>query len=201
MKKIKNILFVAMFSLIIGLQTIGSFAAELSELESGIYDIKNEVYHESELGMQMSRTYLDENMVLEKNEGKWYYTVKFNGTNYMENYRILLDGKLVKTEVVSENDEEHSIELKFETKSIIPNIKVQIYVDPMGRDVEFEINPQENTLTLVRAIEEPDKEVVEKTSTKENEKSSKTLNSTIFIVIGVAVILVIAGLVFKKSRK
>lgn len=201
MKKIKNILFVAMLSLIIGVQTIGSFAAELSELESGIYDIKNEVYHESELGMQMSRTYLDENMVLEKNEGKWYYTVKFNGTNYMENYRILLDGKLVKTEVVSENDEEHSIELKFETKSIIPNIKVQIYVDPMGRDVEFEINPQENTLTLVRAIEEPDKEVVEKTSTKENEKSSKTLNSTIFIVIGVAVILVIAGLVFKKSRK
>lgn len=58
MKKIKNILFVAMFSLIIGLQTIGSFASELSELESGIYDIKNEVYHENELGMQMSRTYL-----------------------------------------------------------------------------------------------------------------------------------------------
>lgn len=201
MKKIKNILFVAMFSLIIGLQTIGIFAAELSEFESGIYDIKNEVYHESELGMQMSRTYLDENMVLEKKEGKWYYTVKFNGTNYMENYRILLDGKLVETEVVSENDEEHYIELKFETTSIIPKIKAQIYVDPMGRDVEFEINPQEDTLTLVKAIEEPKKEVVEKTSTKENEKSSKTSNSTIFIVIGVAVILVITGLVFKKSRK
>lgn len=201
MKKIKNILFVAMFSLIIGLQIIGSFAAELSELESGIYDIKNEVYHENELGMQMSRTYLDENMVLEKNEGKWYYTVKFKGTNYMENYRILLDGNLVETEVVSENDEEHSIELKFETTSIIPNIKAQIYVDPMGRDVEFEINPQEDTLTLVKAIEEPKQEVVEKTSTKENEKVSKTSNSTIFIVIGVAVILVIAGLVFKKSRK
>ena len=71
----------------------------------------------------------------------------------------------------------------------------------MGRDVEFEINPQEDTLTLVKAIEEPKKEVVEKTSTKENEKSSKTSNSTIFIVIGVAVILVITGLVFKKSRK
>lgn len=62
-------------------------------------------------------------MFLEKNKGKWYYTVKFNGTNYMENYRILLDGKLVEIEVVSKNDEEHYIELKFKTTSIIHKIK------------------------------------------------------------------------------
>ena len=210
MKKIKNIFFVCIFSLIMGAQAIVANAAQLSELQSGIYEISNDVYHEQEIGMNMARTYVDENMTLEKSEGKWYYTVKFSGTNYMENHRISINDELVDTEVVNENSEENTIELKFETDSITPDLEAQIYVDAMGRDVEFGIIPKEETLNLVQAIEEV-VEVVEaesieytneETSNEEDEqKSEKSSNKLIFIGIGAVIALAILVLVIRRVKK
>lgn len=210
MKKIKNIFFVCIFSLIMGAQAIVANAAELSELQSGIYEISNDVYHEQEIGMNMARTYVDENMTLEKSEGKWYYTVKFSGTNYMENHRISINDELVDTEVVNENSEENTIELKFETDSITPDLEAQIYVDAMGRDVEFGIIPKEETLNLVQAIEEV-VEVVEAESTEDTneetsneeaeQKSEKSSNKSIFIGIGAVIALAILVVVIRRVKK
>lgn len=210
MKKIKNIFFVCIFSLIIGAQAIVANAAQLSELQSGIYEISNDVYHEQEIGMNMARTYVDENMTLEKSEGKWYYTVKFSGTNYMENHRISINDELVDTEVVNENSEENTIELKFETDSITPDLEAQIYVDAMGRDVEFGIIPKEETLNLVQAIEEV-VEVVEAESTEganeetsneeAEQKSEKSSNKLIFIGIGAVIAVAILVLVIRRVKK
>ena len=209
MKKIKNIFFVCIFSLIIGAQAIVANAAQLSELQSGIYEISNDVYHEQEIGMNMARTYVDENMTLEKSEGKWYYTVKFSGTNYMENHRISINDELVDTEVVNENSEENTIELKFETDSITPDLEAQIYVDAMGRDVEFGIIPKEETLNLVQAIEEV-VEVVEAESTEganeetsneeAEQKSEKSSNKLIFIGIGAVIAVAILVLVIEELK-
>ena len=210
MKKIKNIFFVCIFSLIMGAQATVASAAELSELQSGIYEISNDVYHEQEIGMNMARTYVDENMTLEKSEGKWYYTVKFSGTNYMENHRISINDELVDTEVVNENSEENTIELKFETDSITPDLEAQIYVDAMGRDVEFGIIPKEETLNLVQAIEEV-VEVVEAESTENTneetsneeaeQKSEKSSNKSIFIGIGAVIALAILVVVIRRVKK
>ena len=210
MKKIKNIFFVCIFSLIMGAQAIVANAAQLSELQSGIYEISNDVYHEQEIGMNMARTYVDENMTLEKSEGKWYYTVKFSGTNYMENHRISINDELVDTEVVNENSEENTIELKFETDSITPDLEAQIYVDAMGRDVEFGIIPKEETLNLVQAIEEV-VEVVEAESTEDtNEETSneeveeiseKSSNKLIFIGIGAVIAVAILVVVIRRVKK
>ena len=210
MKKIKNIFFVCIFSLIMGAQAIVANAAQLSELQSGIYEISNDVYHEQEIGMNMARTYVDENMTLEKSEGKWYYTVKFSGTNYMENHRISINDELVDTEVVNENWEENTIELKFETDSITPDLEAQIYVDAMGRDVEFGIIPKEETLNLVQAIEEV-VEVVEAESTENTneetsneeaeQKSEKSSNKSIFIGIGAVIALAILVVVIRRVKK
>ncbi len=210
MKKIKNIFFVCIFSLIMGAQAIVANAAELSELQIGIYEISNDVYHEQEIGMNMARTYVDENMTLEKSEGKWYYTVKFSGTNYMENHRISINDELVDTEVVNENSEENTIELKFETDSITPDLEAQIYVDAMGRDVEFGIIPKEETLNLVQAIEEV-VEVVEAESTENTneetsneeaeQKSEKSSNKSIFIGIGAVIALAILVVVIRRVKK
>lgn len=210
MKKIKNIFFVCIFSLIMGAQAIVASAAELSELQSRIYEISNDVYHEQEIGMNMARTYVDENMTLEKSEGKWYYTVKFSGTNYMENHRISINDELVDTEVVNENSEENTIELKFETDSITPDLEAQIYVDAMGRDVEFGIIPKEETLNLVQAIEEV-VEVVEAESTENTneetsneeaeQKSEKSSNKSIFIGIGAVIALAILVVVIRRVKK
>ena len=216
MKKIKSLFLITMFSLIMSVQTIVASAAQLSELESGIYEIKNDVYHEQEIGMNMARTYLDENMILEKSEGKWYYTIKFSGTDYMNNHRICLNGKEVKAEVVSEDESKHTIELKFETDSVTPNLSTKIYVDAMERDVEFDVIPKEDTLNLVEAIEEPVEKVEAESTSQENEKTSeetkneevkenstkeKTSNKTIFIGIGAVIVIAIIALVLKKSKK
>lgn len=215
MKKIKNLFLIAIFSLIMSIQTISASAAELSELESGIYEISNDVYHEQEIGMNMARTYLDENMTLEKTEGKWYYTVKFSGTNYMENYRVYINDEEVDTEVVNENTEENTIELKFETDSITPDLSTKIYVDAMERDVEFDIIPKEETLNLVELIEEPVEEVEEESTSNEDEdnqttndtenevstSNEKSSNKTIFIGIGVVLSLAITILVLKKLKR
>ena len=216
MKKIKSLFLITMFSLIMSVQTIVASAAQLSELESGIYEIKNDVYHEQEIGMNMARTYLDENMILEKSEGKWYYTIKFSGTDYMNNHRICLNGKEVKAEVVSEDESKHTIELKFETDSITPDLSTKIYVDAMERDVEFDVIPKEDTLTLVKAIEEPVEKVEAESTSQEDEKTSeetkneevkenstkeKTSNKTIFIGIGAVIVIAIIALVLKKSKK
>ena len=219
MKKIKSLFLIAMFSLIMSVQTLVASAAQLSELESGIYEIKNDVYHEQEIGMNMARTYLDENMILEKSEGKWYYTIKFSGTDYMNNHRICLNGKEVKAEVVSEDESKHTIELKFETDSITPDLSTKIYVDAMERDVEFDVIPKEDTLTLVKAIEEPvekaESETTSKEDTEDNKQSEesknedvkedsseqKTSNKTIFIGIGSVVVIAIIALVVRKIKK
>ena len=216
MKKIKSLFLITMFSLIMSVQTIVASAAQLSELESGIYEIKNDVYHEQEIGMNMARTYLDENMILEKSEGKWYYTIKFSGTDYMNNHRICLNGKEVDAEVVSEDESKHTIELKFETDSVTPNLSTKIYVDAMERDVEFDVIPKEDTLNLVEAIEEPVEKVEAESTSQEDEKTSeetkneevkenstkeKTSNKTIFIGIGSVVVIAIIALVLKKSKK
>ena len=216
MKKIKSLFLITMFSLIMSVQTIVASAAQLSELESGIYEIKNDVYHEQEIGMNMARTYLDENMILEKSEGKWYYTIKFSGTDYMNNHRICLNGKEVDAEVVSEDESKHTIELKFETDSVTPNLSTKIYVDAMERDVEFDVIPKEDTLTLVKAIEEPVEKVEAESTSQEDEKTSeetkneevkenstkeKTSNKTIFIGIGSVVVIAIIALVVRKIKK
>ena len=216
MKKIKSLFLITMFSLIMSVQTIVASAAQLSELESGIYEIKNDVYHEQEIGMNMARTYLDENMILEKSEGKWYYTIKFSGTDYMNNHRICLNGKEVDAEVVSEDESKHTIELKFETDSVTPNLSTKIYVDAMERDVEFDVIPKEDTLNLVEAIEEPVEKVEAESTSQEDEKTSeetkneevkenstkeKTSNKTIFIGIGAVIVIAIMVLVLKKSKK
>ena len=215
MKKIKNLFLIAIFSLIMSIQTISASAAELSELESGIYEISNDVYHEQEIGMNMARTYLDENMTLEKSEGKWYYTVKFSGTNYMEDYRVYINDEEVNTEVVNENTEENTIELKFETDSITPDLSTKIYVDAMERDVEFDIIPKEETLNLVEAIEEPAEEVeTESTSSEDEDNQStddtqeevsisneKSSNKTIFIGVGLVLVVAIIILALRKLKK
>lgn len=216
MKKIKSLFLITMFSLIMSVQTIVASAAQLSELESGIYEIKNDVYHEQEIGMNMARTYLDENMILEKSEGKWYYTIKFSGTDYMNNHRICLNGKEVDAEVVSEDESKHTIELKFETDSVTPNLSTKIYVDAMERDVEFDVIPKEDTLNLVEAIEEPVEKVEAESTSQENEKTSeetkneevkenstkeKTSNKTIFIGIGSVIVIAIIALVVRKIKK
>lgn len=210
MNKLKNKL-TKLFSMILvsifALGNIVSYADEEKNIESGIYKLKNEVKHDSDIGVSMARTYTSETMDLEYTKEKIIYKVTFTGTDYMENYRILVNGKEVKTEVIEKNDESNSIKLSFEVSNIEDKIVAKIYVDAMGRDVEFEIDPLIDTLTLVEKIEEPEKEkevnnTKETKETKEvvdSENNNRNISSYLPIAIGGLVVLIILFAIRKRK--
>lgn len=175
MKYIKSIISMMLVTIVMIVSGINISALELSEIESGIYQVQNDVSHESEIGMSMSRTYLDPNMKIKVKDGKAYYTIKFKGANYMKDHKIFVNGSSVNYDVISRDSVNHTLELGFSTNSIQPNIKASMYVDPMGRDVEFGIITKTDTLSLIEKIEEPKKEEVKTEVEKEvsTDESSK----------------------------
>lgn len=197
--------------------TLGSkniYATETS-IASGIYEVQNDVYHESETGMAMSRTYLLPTMTVEVTNEHIVYTIGFTGSDYMENYRMKVNGKEVSVEILEENNEEGTVKLKVEVDKVDADMSAIIYVGPMERDVEFKVIPKMETLTLVQSIEEEVEEVSTETEltdeslevdseeenlevVEENEES----NSNIWIIAGsVSLVLVVLLVVLKVKKK
>lgn len=195
--------------------TLGSkstYATE-NEIASGIYEVENDVYHESETGMAMSRTYLMPSMSVEVTKEHIIYTISFSGSDYMENYRIELNGESVPVEIIEENNEEGIVKLKVEVDKVDADMDALIYVGPMERDVEFKIIPKMETLTLVEAIEEEveeistEDEVVDESTDMVKEENLAVVNDTeksnskVWIISGVVVIVAIGALIVLKVKK
>ena len=182
-----------------------------TDIASGIYEIENDVYHESETGMAMSRTYLLPSMSVEVTKEHVIYTIGFSGSDYMENYRMKVNGEEVPVEILEENSEEGTVKLNVEVDKVDADMAAIIYVGPMERDVEFKVIPKMETLTLVQAIEDEVEEIVPEDESEEveieeenlavvadNEKSS---NNVILIIAGVAVVVAIGAVVIVKAKK
>lgn len=210
LNKFKGILVAVMaLGIFLTLGTKNTYATE-SNITSGIYEVENDVYHESETGMAMSRTYLLPSMSVEVTKDHIIYTIGFSGSDYMENYRMKVNGGEVPVELVEENNEDGTVKLKVEVDKVDADMDALIYVGPMERDVEFKVIPKMETLTLVEAIEEKVEEVaLEEVESSEDGQGSevkieaKDNNNNIVIAMGgvVAVIAVGALIVFKVKKK
>ena len=180
-----------------------------TEIQSGIYSMKNSVYHESELGMSMSRSYLDENMQAKITKDGVVFTIGFSGTQYMNNYRIKINGSEIPVQIVEENKEAGTIKLQAEAPSTDVKISTAIYVDPMGRDVEFDIIPDYTSMALLEAIEEApevveveniSEEVVEEESPNETVENNTSKYMKMAIgTVGIVVISAALTIVLKKK--
>lgn len=221
MKKLKSIFIVFLGVILSTIGIFGSTQALASEkIESGIYEIKNDVYHDSEIGMSMARSYLDETMQLKVLGDEYEYLIGFSGTEYMSNYRILVDGEESNAEVIEENKENGTIKLKVKVPNKDSKMDAKIYVGPMERDVQFKVIPKFDTLTLVEKLEDKKEEVkeekkendkvvdVEKEDTtnkvsEENSTSSSKEKSNIGIYIGGGIVAValVAWLLIVKRKK
>ena len=210
LNKFNGILVAVMaLGIFLTLGTKNTYATE-SNITSGIYEVENDVYHESETGMAMSRTYLLPSMSVEVTKDHIIYTIGFSGSDYMENYRMKVNGGEVPVELVEENSEDGTVKLKVEVDKVDADMDALIYVGPMERDVEFKVIPKMETLTLVEAIEEKVEEVaLEEVESSEDGQGSevkieaKDNNNNIVIAMGgvVAVIAVGALIVFKVKKK
>ncbi len=211
LSKIKGMLIGTMaLGLIFTIGTKNIYATE-NEITSGIYQVENDVYHESEIGMSMSRTYLLPTMNVEVTREHIIYTVGFAGSEFMENYRMKVNGQEAPVEMVEENSEDGTVKLKVEVDKVDADMEAMIYVGPMERDVEFKVIPKMETLTLLEAIEEKEDlkeeanvEIEEETLKEENliVKQEKKDNKGIYAIAGVSAIVVIGGVIaVVKSKK
>ena len=191
----------------------GILAQADTEIQSGVYSLKNSVYHESEIGMSMSRSYLDDTMLVKITKEEVVFTIGFSGTQYMNNYRIKVDGAEVPVQVVEENKEAGTIKLQASAMSKDVKLSAAIYVDPMGRDVEFDIIPDYSSMVLLEAIEETaqvenlSEEVTEEAAESESVESdvedNESQNNYIKIVVPAAVVVVVCvglAIAFKKKK-
>ena len=199
LSKIKGMLIGTMaLGLIFTIGTKNIYATE-NEITSGIYQVENDVYHESEIGMSMSRTYLLPTMNVEVTRDHIIYTVGFAGSEFMENYRMKVNGQEAPVEMVEENSEDGTVKLKVAVDKVDADMDAIIYVGPM------------ETLTLLEAIEEKEDlkeeanvEIEEETLKEENliGKQEKKDNKGIYAIAGVAAIVVIGGVIaIVKSKK
>ncbi|CAM2076219.1 MULTISPECIES: NEAT domain-containing protein [Clostridia] len=208
LNKLKGILVAVMaLGVFLTLGTNNTYATE-SNITSGIYEVANDVYHESETGMAMSRSYLLPSMSVEVTKEHIIYTIGFSGSDYMENYRMKVNGEEVPVEIVEENSEEGIVKLKVEVDKVDADMDALIYVGPMERDVEFKVIPKMETLTLVEAIEEveeipaEDEEVsVEEETLAVVGEDEKNNNNITLIIAGVVAIVAIGAIVIVKAKK
>ena len=221
MKKNNKFRQVIMAMMFLGMfLTIGTINVHASDIKSGIYEVENDVYHESETGMAMSRTYLLPTMTVEVTKDHIIYTVGFSGSNYMENYRMKLNGEDAVVEIVEENSGDGIVKLNIEVDKVDADMDALIYVGPMERDVQFKVIPKMETLTLIEEIVEEDNSEVntieeadvdadvtteELNIENENNIVDSSDNSDnikpIVIGLGVVIVLLIVGLIIIKAKK
>lgn len=212
LNKFKSILTAVMvLGLFFTMGTKSAYAVD-ADIASGIYEVENEVYHESETGMAMSRSYLLPTMEVEVTKDGIVYTIGFSGSDYMENYRMLVNGEDTDIEIVDEVTEEGVVKLKVVVDKVDADMDALIYVAPMARDVQFKVIPKMETLTLIEAIEEAEEvieevvaeDLVEEVVTEVDATSGASENyKTMAVASGVAVVFIagIAAVLVIKAKK
>ncbi|TGY45122.1 NEAT domain-containing protein [Clostridium perfringens] len=113
-----------------------------------LYTIENKVVHKSQTGVDMARKYLNKISDLEEIDGKTYLTLTFTGQEFMKDHKITVNGKDANYKVVSKKGD--SIKLRFEIPNLDADIKVSLYVIPMGRNVEFKVELLKDTKKFVK---------------------------------------------------
>ena len=209
--KIKIFMMMVLSIVIMGNINVYTALAE-ENIASGIYEVANDVYHDTEIGMSMARSYLNDTMTVKITKDEVLYTIGFSGTDYMENYRVKVNDVEVPVERV---DGDGIVTLKVSVTSLSDELKACIYVGPMGRDVEFGIIPKLETMSLIESIEEESTEettensaieeiqdneimlISENNNTEENNSISKVI---LFGGVAILVIGIVCTIMLKRKK-
>ena len=209
--KIKIFMMMVLSIIIMGNINVYTALAE-ENIASGIYEVANDVYHDTEIGMSVARSYLNDTMTVKITKDEVLYTIGFSGTDYMENYRVKVNDVEVPVERV---DGDGIVTLKVSATSLSDELKACIYVGPMGRDVEFGIIPKLETMSLIESIEEESTEettensaieeiqdneimpISENNNTEENNSISKVI---LFGGVAILVIGIVCTIMLKRKK-
>lgn len=177
--------------------TSGSTSSSNTTTESAVkkgklYTIKNTVDHESQIGKDMARKYLNSTSKVEEIDGQKYVTLTFTGSEFMKNHVIYVNGSKVSHTVTAKSGD--SISLRFKVSSLSDTIKVGMYVVPMSRDIQFTVKLLEDTLTFVKDYEVSSDELSTLPQT------GSVIDGTMAIGVGTS-LMALGGLLDRRKRK
>lgn len=169
-----------------GTTTESKVEEEVIIIEGKLYTIKNKVTHSNPTGQAMARQYLNESSSLEEIDGKYYLTLTFTGMDYMSNHKFTINGKEVSAKATKIDDK--TTKYRFQIPSLDVTIKVNTYVAPMGRNVDFDVTLLKDT-----------KEFVKEFTVEKLPQTGGTLSSDVLLGVGTAM-LGVAGLLKRKKK-
>ena len=177
--------------------TSGSTSSSNTTTESAVkkgklYTIKNTVDHESQIGKDMARKYLNSTSKVEEIDGQKYVTLTFTGSDFMKNHVIYVNGSKVSHTVTAKSGD--SISLRFKVSSLSDTIKVGMYVVPMSRVIQFTVKLLEDTLTFVKDYEVSSDELSTLPQT------GSVIDGTMAIGVGTS-LMALGGLLDRRKRK
>ena len=153
-----------------------------------LYTIQNQIVSDSETGKTMARKYLNSTTKIEEVDGKMYATLTFTGVDLMSNHKIYVNGSLVNYTVTSSTLSSKSI--RFAIPNVNADIKVQVYVVPMGSTVTFGVKLLADTLTFVKEFDAENGTLPQ---------TGSVVNSQTMVAAGG--LLTMAGALLRRKRK
>lgn len=130
-----------------GAQHVTEKASEI--YNNGVYELTNETrYSEpnNPTGENMARSAIGTTTKIEAKDGKYKYTFSFSNTlfQFMKNISVTYDGKKVEVSI-----DEAAKTGTFTIDSIDAEVKVDMYITAMSRNVSFYVKNEMNTLSVI----------------------------------------------------
>lgn len=131
----------------------GSVSNSNTTYKNGYYQLKNIVHIDNPTGYQMVRNLLSETTNMEVKNGKTYMTLRMSSYSLMSDITVKVNNKSTKfTKKVIDND---TVEFNVEVPNVNAKITMGMFVNAMGKTVDFDITFDKNSVKFISSNEEP----------------------------------------------
>lgn len=174
--QVKQLLMVLLMVVVVGGGGLGGQVYASSKLENGTYTIKNQIYHESQIGQGMARSYTEEESELKMSSDGLFATVGFNNTQFMGDFKVTINSKSVSYELVSNDPATNIKKIQFPIPSVDTKVTIGLYVIPMSTEVSYELTFDKGSLKLIEkeVVKEAEQSMQSEVSQTEGNKTQVT---------------------------
>lgn len=174
--QVKQLIMALLMVVVVGGGGLGGQVYASSKLENGTYTIKNQIYHESQIGQGMARSYTEEESELKMSSDGLFATVGFNNTQFMGDFKVTINSKSVSYELVSNDPATNIKKIQFPIPSVDTKVTIGLYVIPMSTEVSYELTFDKGSLKLIEkeVVKEAEQSMQSEVSQTEGNKTQVT---------------------------
>ena len=158
--QVKQLMMALLMVVVVGGGGLGGQIYASSKLENGTYTIRNQIYHDSQIGQGMARSYTEEESELKMSSDGLFATVGFNNTQFMGDFKVTINSKSVSYETVVNDGTTNIKKIKFLIPSVDEKVTIGLYVIPMDTEVSYGLTFDKESLKLIEKEAESTKPAV-----------------------------------------